>query len=299
MRRSAVLVAVGLAVRRSGAGAVAGSHRQLQEACANQGGYEGDPDPDGTCAAYFGAGYTCDSFAPGGDFAGMCDEACGHGACAGAPSDCVGAWSTCTASCTDKVYIVTAAETNGGRTCPVAHQTRAACSPGEGGCPCEDLFLPDDTYADCASLVAATQDGCDGVYRSSSVSSPVDELCPATCNSCCEDTLVSGEHDCGSLIRANIATCDTNFVRFSTFDGGADAGRCDSTCHYCNDRCMDNSGFTDGAGAACSAYQGQGCDDTSLSGGTPPEELQTNCPYSCGVCSVRSAPRVLSRLRTL
>ncbi len=218
---------------------------------------------------------------------GMCDEACGHGACASVAADCIGAWSTCTASCADKIYVVTAAEANGGRACPVAHGTRAACSPGDGSCPCEDPALPDGTYADCASLVAATQGGCDGVYRGGDVSSVVYELCPATCNSCCADTL----DNCGSLIAANLASCDTNFVRFATFDDGADAGRCDSTCHFCNDRCMDNPGFTDLAGQTCEQHRGFGCDDPTRTGGTPPEEMKANCPYSCGVCSVRLAPR--------
>lgn len=287
----AVLMAAGLATKGAMGAVAEPAHRQLQGACVNEGSGAGDPDPDATCAAYLGA-FPCSDFGPGGQFDGMCDKACGHGdACASAPSDCIGAWSTCTASCVDKVYVVTAAETNGGRACPVAHGTRAACDPGEGSCPCADLALPDATFVDCAALVAGTADGCDGVYRSSSVSTRVDELCPATCNSCCADTLLPGEHDCGSLIRENLATCD-NFVRFSTFDNGADAGRCDSTCHYCNDRCMDNPNFVDQSGKSCAEHRtGTGCNDPTATGGTSPEVMQANCPYSCGVCSVSSRPR--------
>ena len=287
----AVLMAAGLATKGAMGAVAEPAHRQLQGACVNEGSGAGDPDPDATCATYLGH-FPCSDFGPGGQFDGMCDKACGHGdACASAPSDCIGAWSTCTASCVDKVYVVTAAETNGGRACPVAHGTRAACDPGEGSCPCADLALPDATFVDCAALVAGTADGCDGVYRSSSVSTRVDELCPATCNSCCADTLLPGEHDCGSLIRENLATCD-NFVRFSTFDNGADAGRCDSTCHYCNDRCMDNPNFVDQSGKSCAEHRtGTGCNDPTATGGTSPEVMQANCPYSCGVCSVSSRPR--------
>ena len=218
----------------------------------------------------------------------MCDKACGHGAaCASAPTDCVGAWSTCTATCIDRVYVISAAETNGGRACPVADGTLAACSPGDGSCPCADA-LPlalTATNEDCAALVAGTADGCDGVVRDGDVSSPVDELCPATCNSCCADTL----DNCGGLLAADLATCADNFIRFSTFDGGADAGRCDSTCHFCHERCMDNPSFADAAGNPCTAHRGFGCDDPGFTGGTSPEDMKENCPYSCGVCSVRTA----------
>ena len=49
--------------------------------------------------------------------------------------------------------------------------------------------------------------------------------------------------------------------------------------------CQDDDAFVDGAGAACWAYQGWGCDDTSFSGGTSTEELEAACPLSCGICS--------------
>jgi hypothetical protein len=52
--------------------------------CFNQGSGRNDPNPDATCATYLGAGMTCASFDPnaGGGVSGMCDKACGYGACA-------------------------------------------------------------------------------------------------------------------------------------------------------------------------------------------------------------------------
>ena len=56
--------------------------------------------------------------------------------------DCIGAWSVCSSDCSDRTYTVSTAATEGGAECPVADGATEACLPGDGECPCPDLFPP-------------------------------------------------------------------------------------------------------------------------------------------------------------
>ena len=77
---------------------------------------------------------------PTGEGASPCPStqtrACNEDAC---PQDCEGSWSICGADCADKTYTVSVPQSGTGSPCEAANGATAPCSPGEGGCPVQDL----------------------------------------------------------------------------------------------------------------------------------------------------------------
>ena len=110
--------------------------------------------------------------------------------------DCVGAWSTCSADCSDKVYTVETEPSDSGNPCDAADGATLACAAGEGDCP---------PNVDCAGAWSECTELCEiasvRTWAETAAASGQGAACPAPSN--CEP----GEGDCSDCVLDVCGVC--------------------------------------------------------------------------------------------
>jgi len=166
-----------------------GLHAAFDAAVAGENNCDNAYQCNNQCQYEAVSGYRGNTTCPASNTLPECTTLSGNnrGACP-APTDCVGAWGACDASC-QSTYTVTTRAARGGQPCDTGDGTIQDCSNGEGNCIDVDCVMgshpgASDCTIDCGTLYTPTITPQQGIGTSCSASmqwacSPGDGACPS------------------------------------------------------------------------------------------------------------------------
>ena len=183
-------------------------------------------------------------------------------------TDCSGTWSSCEASCAEKVYTVNAAAVGAGAPCAATTGDTAPCERGDDGCVGGCTSSVECGHGSCDAGVCQCDTGWAGAYCSrpndcAGVSAPVNGGlgdCPAdgtllhgqTCSLACQPGYflqVTQQPSCDAGVLASTVTCEPGQCTAAVPPAHGSLGNCPTA--VTTGRCTEVPGFIECPGGSC------------------------------------------------